>query len=337
VCVRVTDVRGVDLRRFDFDFDLTFAALAVHPDGRVYHRYGGRDARGADRWLSEASLRRFLEAGLAQHAEPRDEPLEPAEPGPPLLLERLPSFARRDRGECIHCHSVNTSLYEEHLGSEGGVPRDWIWRSPDPGRVGLDLDRDRQTLVTSVAEGSAAGRAGLRPGDELVQLDGVRLATASDLMHALDRAPAGACRLTVRARRGGEALEMQLELAAGWKVGTPLDMAWRPLKWALTPAPGFGGRPLSRDEQRALGLPEGFAFRVDYLVTWGDTRRFGRAAAAAGLALGDVVVAVDGRRDFESIDHLHAWWRLEVEVGSVVELETLRDGEVRRLQLEVVR
>jgi hypothetical protein len=156
-------------------------------------------------------------------------------------------------------------------------------------------------------------------------------------MFALDRAPASACRLRLRARRGAQPLETELELEAGWKAGTPLDLAWRPLKWALTPAPGFGGQPLSRAEQRALGLPEGFAFRVDYLVTWGDTRRFGRAAAAAGLAFGDVVVAVDGRRDFESIDHLHAWWRLEVEVGSVVKLETLRDGEPRSLQLEVVR
>ena len=67
VPVRVTDMRGVDLARWPFDFDLTFAMLAVHPDGTVYHRYGGRDWRGADRWLTRASLEAFLRAGLARH------------------------------------------------------------------------------------------------------------------------------------------------------------------------------------------------------------------------------------------------------------------------------
>jgi hypothetical protein len=336
----VTDLRGVDLTRFTFDHDLTFAALVAHPDGRVYHRYGWRDARDAGRWLTERSFERFLVAGLARHAAEAelDRPETVAPPSAePLYLEDVPSFAKRDRGECIHCHSVNTSLYEESLG-HGGPPRDWIWRHPDPGRIGLDLDRDEQTLVTEVAGGSAAERAGLRVGDELLSIEGVQLATASDLMAALDRAPVGAVELVVRLRRAGEVELARLALADGWKAGTPLDLAWRPLKWAMTPAPGFGGTLLTQAEKRALELPGGdFAFRVDYLVTWGDNRRYGEAAAAAGLAVGDVVLAVDGRRDFTSIDHFHAWWRLEVDFEQTVRIDTLRDGRPRALELTALR
>ena len=341
MCARVTDMRGVDLSRFEFDYDLTFAALLAHPDGRVYHRYGGRDARGADRWLSEASFERFLEAGLERHARA----LEAADGDRPApwarrgrTLESVPAFAQRDRGECIHCHSVNTSLYEESLG-RGGPPRDWSWRHPDPGRIGLDLDRDEQTLVTAVEPGSPADAAGLAVGDRLVSIDGSALCTATDLMHALNRAPAGATRLELRILRGASPAErtLALELRPGWKVGDPLDFAWRPLKWALTPAPGFGGAALAAAEMRRLGLPaEAFAFRVDYLVTWGDNRRYGRAAEAAGIALGDVVVSLDGRSDFRSIEHVHAWWRLEVEAGQEVAIELLRDGRARQVRLTAV-
>ena len=74
------------------------------------------------------------------------------------------------------------------------------------------------------------------------------------------------------------------------------------LWWGFTPAPGFGGPPLSTVELEAAGLstadaPGAFAFRVQYLVTWGDNRRFGQAAAKAGTARqGDASNGWEGRR-----------------------------------------
>ncbi len=40
--MRVTNINEVDLNTFTFDHDLTMAVVLAHPDGTVYHRYGGR-------------------------------------------------------------------------------------------------------------------------------------------------------------------------------------------------------------------------------------------------------------------------------------------------------
>ena len=39
-------MQGVDLEQFQFDYDLTWAALFLHPDGTVFARYGGRTRDG---------------------------------------------------------------------------------------------------------------------------------------------------------------------------------------------------------------------------------------------------------------------------------------------------
>ena len=44
VRVRLTQITGYDLRLFDFDQDLTWAAFFMNADGYVYGRFGGRDA-----------------------------------------------------------------------------------------------------------------------------------------------------------------------------------------------------------------------------------------------------------------------------------------------------
>jgi len=331
--VRVTDLRGIDLERYSFDFDLTFAALLMHPDGHVYHRYGGRDERGAETWLSLESLERVLTVTLDEHARQRPAPRQTAAKAA-LTLEQVPSFARRDRGECIHCHSAFPAFYEEARAAEAWS-EDQRWVYPPPGRVGLDLERDDQRLVVAVRPGSPAARAGLQPGDRLVRAGAQELVTSADLMHVLHIfKPEGGPLALVIARDGREH-ELVLELGAGWKRGTALEFSWRPFKWGFTPEPGFGGEALKPAEKVALGLArEAFAFRVTYLVTWGENARYGEAAKQAGVREGDVFLAVNGKRDFAGVDHFHAWWRLELTPGTPIALEFLRAGERHTLELE---
>lgn len=336
MCVRVTDMRGVDLARTSFDFDLTFAAVLMHPDGHVYHRYGGRDERGADAWLSLASLERTLESALVEHEAYCASPAPPRAEDP-VVIEELPSFRKRDKGECIHCHSVFPAFYEESRDA-GEWSEDDRWVHPPPGRIGLDLDRDDQSLVVAVAAGSFAERAGIAVGDRLLRSSEQRLATTSDLSQVLHDFPAGGGTLRLETERAGEPRLASLVLPAEWKRGTPLEFSWRPFKWGFAPAPGFGGPPLTAEEKSALGLePEVFAFRVGYLVTWGENQRYGKEAARAGLRDGDVVLSAAGERGFRSVDHFHAWWRLTRTVGETVPIEVLRDGARRRLELEVLR
>jgi hypothetical protein len=307
----------------------------MHSDGHVYHRYGGRDERGPGVWLSEASLERVLGATLAEHEAYSAKPAPP-EHRAPLRIDEVPAFRKRDKGECIHCHNVFPALYEEERAA-GSWSEDDRWVYPPPGRIGIDLDRDEQRRVVAVAPGSPAAAAGLAAGDVLLRAGAQVLLTSSDLSQVLHDLGPGPATLVLQVERDGEPRELTLELAPGWKRGTPLEFSWRPFKWAFMPAPGFGGRALGADEKRALGLdPGAFAFRVTYLETWGDAQRFGEAATRAGLRKGDVFLASDGKRDFASVDHFHAWWRLTRTSGAHVELEILRDGERRTLDLEVL-
>lgn len=327
-------MRGVDLRRWTFDWDLTFTAVAAHADGTILHRYGGRDDRGADHWLGEASLASFLRAGLLAHA--KHEPVPEPTGYEPLPLDAVPAFAKRDRGACIHCHSVQPAFRIEAQES-GAWSMDQLWAYPAPNRIGIDLQREEQQLVTAVVDGSPAAKAGLKVGDLILRVGGVPVATATDVMFALDLLPAGGSTVQVLASSKGEPVRtLELPLPKGWKVATPRQFAWRPSKWGLAPAPGFGGPVLGAKALAEAGLPEAtFAFRVGYLVTWGENQRWGQAAARAGIREGMTVLGTRGMRDFDSIDHFHAWWRLTVKPDSTVPVVIWKDGKEVEIHLPV--
>jgi len=138
--------------------------------------------------------------------------------------------------------------------------------------------------------------------------------------------------------RAGTTRTVRLELPKGWKRGTPLTFSWRPLKWGLSPAPGFGGRDLKAAEKKALGIPiTTYAFEVTYLVDWGEKAHRGRNAFKAGLRVGDVITAIQGKTDFRDQNHFHAWFRLTRHVGETLTLQILRKGRGRTLHLPVVQ
>ena len=332
VPVRITDMRGVDLNVWTFDWDLTFAAMAMGADGTVLHRFGSRDARPPEHWLTAASWQQFLEAGLRSHRAARGGDPPRAPEAPALTIEGIPAFAERDRGECIHCHSARPALRIEAQ-KRGDWNRDMLWVYPPPSTVGIDLDRNNQALVTEVAPGSPAAKAGLRAGDRLANF-----ATATDFMAWLDGLSAEGAKEPLEIVPAGEAKSrnVELELPAGWKAYGAKEFAWRPSKWGLSPAPGFGGPVLDAPALAKLGLSEdAFAFEVDYLVTWGENQRWGKAAAAAGVRDGMIVLGTEEKRDFLSIDHFHAWWRLQVEPGSTVRLAIWKHGELTFIRLPV--
>jgi len=336
VPVRVTDLRGVDLARMRFDWDLTFAVLLAEPDGTVLHRYGARDERGASTWLSAESFARVLRIGLESHARHVREREATADPGPALRLEDVPAYAVKDKGECIHCHSVYPALFDEARAAGRFAPQD-VWVYPPPARIGLDLDRLDPERVVAVFPGSPAARAGVVAGDRLLRAGEQRIASAGDLMAVLEGLPAAGARVELEVLRAGEPRSLILELASGWRIGTPLELSWRPLKWALVPEPGFGGPQLVPGELEAEGLSRAaFAFRIRYFVTWGENARFGRAAREPGLREGDLVLGTANQPDFLSVDHFQAWWRLTRRSGETVELVTRRAGAERRVRLVVL-
>ncbi|MCB9879436.1 MAG: PDZ domain-containing protein [Planctomycetes bacterium] len=341
VPVRITNLAELDVANLRFDFDLTFAAVLMHADGTVYHRYGSRGPDAADGYLSLSSLAQLLRDTLPEHREYDRAPKPPAPAAAQRAIE-LPWLQQRlaagQKIDCVHCHTVNDAEFRGR-GERFAPDDDDVYRFPDPARVGISLDREHQRRVTAVRDGSPAAEAGIVAGDELLALGAQRsVRTLADVQWALHHAPAAGGALPIAWRRDGAEQHSVLTLPAGWKRCDPADFAWRPYKWNLSPAPGFGGPALTAAEKRRLGVADDrFAFRVNYLVDWGDRANRGKAARAAGLQKGDVVVSFAGKDDFASVEHFHAWVRLTRAVGEQVELVVLRNGERHTLRYALPR
>lgn len=314
VLVRLTRMRGVDLDLFDFDYDLTWMGFFLHPDGRVYGRYGGRDADSADSRVSLAGLRYALQAALAQHRRRR-----PRQPPPPTkvprTVEQYPAARRLPRNACIHCHQVY-DLCRESRQAAGKWRREELWVYPLPENIGLTLDIDRGDRVARVAADSPAARAGIQTGDRLFTIDGQSIASFADAQYALHRAPAHGT-LTIAWQHAEQTRKAVLTLSDGWRK---TDLSWRWSLRGVDPPPWVHGDNLSADEKKALGLRvELLAFRQGPFVS--------EPARQAGIRQNDIILGVDGKRLDMTARQFAAYIRLNYRVGDRVTYNLLRRGK----------
>jgi hypothetical protein len=306
-------MRGVDLDLFDFDYDLTWMGFFLAPDGRLLGRYGGRGPESAEGRISLAGLRTAMERALAATRQPR--PAEQPMPRKPArTADELPAARRLPAQACIHCHQVY-DFRRELLQTQDRWTLDEVWVYPLPENVGLTLERDRSHRVSSVAPQSAAFRAGLRPGDELASVNGVRVISFADVQYGLHRAPASG-RVAITWQREGKTHEGELELAAGWRR---TDVSWRWSLRGLDPTPWVRGDDLTATEKRALGLAAGrLAFRQGPFVAG--------PVAEAGIRQNDVIVGIDGKELEMTARQFQAHVRLQYKVGDRITFNLLRDG-----------
>ncbi|MBI3099248.1 MAG: PDZ domain-containing protein [Planctomycetes bacterium] len=338
VCVRVLDMKGVDLDLYRFDYDLTFAAVLMNPDGTIYHHYGGRDTGDPAGMLAMRSFAQLLKDGMETHAEYMKNPKPPAASSK-RPIESLAPMARRMKAakqECIHCHTVN-DVEREVAQADGSWTADRIWKWPSPAQIGMSLDPEDQVRVTEVVPGSPLDRAGVKKEDRLIRLGGRSVRSFSDVQRVLEETPNHAGSLLIEFEHMTRAEKAMIPIEEGWKTGTPLTLSWRPSMWGLRPNPGFGGPMLTGEEKAKLGLPRSdFAIRIQYLITWGDHPEDGRNALKAGFKKDDVVLSVAGKKDFQTTQHFQAWFRLTQKPGTDAEFEVLREGKVQNIRMKVI-
>ncbi len=245
VCVRLVQMWGVDLTRFQFDFAMTWAVFFQNADATTYGRYGTRSAlkNESARDASLAGFKRAIEGAIEVHARygkgadtvrgelagkqvrrapewDRPETI-PKIAGDALLATRFngPSENRSERAHgvgCIHCHNVpDNELLSLRLAGKP-IPEKLVWPYPMPGAVGLQLDPDQRAAVLRVRDGSAAAKAGIQPGDEVLRMAGQPILSPADVQWVLHNAP-GEGSLAVDIRRAREMHRVTLPLEADWR------------------------------------------------------------------------------------------------------------------------
>jgi hypothetical protein len=330
--VRLVKMQGVDLEQFQFDYDLTWAALFIHADGAVLARYGNETAAEPTGGNSVAGLKKLMERVLVAHAGyPANRALFAAKRGPPpkyAKTDLIPSpRIQKHRGatsseQCIHCHNIYDAYHDLEVRAGGYDPRR-LWKHPPPENIGLRIDAGSGNRIEGVTEGSAAAKAGLRPGDAIEVLGGQAILSIADVQFVLHHLPEKAS-LAVVARRGEERVETALELSGPWRES---DISWRASMWEMPPSPGLWLEDVPAAEKDRLGIAaDRMALRVRGL--------FKPPVQRSGLKTGDVLTAFDGKDAAIGPTGFHAILALEhYRPGAVLKLEVLRDGERRRIEV----
>jgi membrane-associated protease RseP (regulator of RpoE activity) len=322
-------MNGVNIRLFQFERDLTWMAFFMDANDQFYARYGGRDASSPEAFLSADSLIGLMERVLELHGsgevqtsryEPAAEPRRVPEEIPPMKA----MIERRKEHKCIHCHDVKFAELRD-LQRNGKFRRELVYTYPSPAAVGLEIDRDRQQLIRAVREESPAARAGFRPADRLLAVDGQRILSAADFSRVLELTEDDGM-LPVTVERAGKSVLLRLELSPGWKQVE--DPSWRETLHVAGPNGGFWGERLNEADRRSYKLPlDRMAVKVTFI--WSDdTRR-------SGLQVGDIVTAFDRIHENWRINQLHAHLNLRKNYGEVIPVEVSRDGQRRELSLQL--
>jgi len=285
-------LKGVDLSRYAFDYDLALAALAQTPVGVTVSRWGhdGATAASFSHWLQRVTKAPWPHAAV---------------PTPQTLSERYSRFASTPRAAlpCYHCHYAHDAQLDTRR-SVGTFAKRELFRYPPPSCLGLTLADDGVTVER--------GHELVHAKDRLLALNGAPLYSEADLRFALDPLPDDGATVALTVERKGQRHALTLRPRSGWRT---YDISARPSQGAIPPILGFWEEPLPGSKTLAL--------KVSFLFP-GEKWR----ASQGELRRGDVIVGVDGKTlPTMSAQQFHSWFRLNKEVGQQADLQILRDGK----------
>lgn len=342
--MRLVKCNHLDLSRFQFDHDLTFAVFFLNPEGTLYARYGSRTGQDADEDVSLEGLAATMTQVLDLHRNwPGNRDLLVAkQPRPvarrypeeyPALQQFRPELdhAGETARTCIHCHQVRDAARIEWRGRGQPWPLKLLFPWPAADRMGLILDVDSAATIREVVPGSPAARAGVLPGDQLETINGSDISSPADVSWILHHL-ADDDSLQLGLDRRGVRVMAEIGLPPDWRQQT--DISWRPTSWDLRRM-ATGGMVLHAAtvaEREGLGIDQhAMALRVGHVGQYGDHGRANRA----GLRTGDWVVGVDDRDDLPTESALVEYAIQEKRPGETLTIHYLRGGHRRTTSIEL--
>jgi hypothetical protein len=343
VTARVTLANGLDMKRFQFDWDQSFHVVFMDKDGRVLGRFGTRSQRPEDEDMTTAGFRATMRAVLDLAATKDAKALAAAIEGkkaastpyarpelmPTLLGTYTSTLAKSGpiARSCIHCHQIRDAQRNIARADNDKFTPKLLYPYPLPDTIGMRLSPDHAARVLSVEADSPAAKIDIRPGDEIVRMEGQAIVSPADVQWILENTDENDS-LTFEIRRGDTILSQKLTLTPGWRAKS--DLSWRPTSWNLRRMATGGMRleNIAQDEYSRLGLePKSMALRVKHVGQFGDHA----TAKRAGFLNGDVIVKVDDRTDIFRETDLFAY-TLARPKGIEVRFQVLRNGKMREFR-----
>jgi hypothetical protein len=342
VCVRIVQANGLDLSLFQFDYDQSFHAMFLNADKTIYGRFGTRSARPENDDMTMNGLRQAMLAALELHKNyPANKSQLAGKQGRPVEIsvpEELPGLKGKYTkkldyegklvASCIHCHQIRDSERDTYRKANKAMPAEVLFPYPLPDVLGLSMDPNQRAMVKSVADGSIAAKAGLRPGDKIATLAGQPLLAIADLQWVLHHAPAGG-ELPAEIERDGRTRRITLSLPSGWRQKS--DISFRATTWELRrmATGGLVLEDLPDAERRKHGLADDvLALRVKHVGEYNEHA----AAKRAGFKKEDIVVAAADRTARMTESQFIAA-ALDNRRGTKLAVTVLRGGDRVELQL----
>lgn len=344
VCVRVVHTNGMDLSRFQFDYDQSWCAFFMNADGTIYGRYGTRSHQTeSDNDVTLDGFLATMKEVLALHDRfPEVRGALQAKTGPQAAVavpEEFPKLKDRYTSElayeaevarsCIHCHQVGEAWLEWHRDSDQPLASSTLFPYPHPKILGLIMDPKSAVTVQEVVDDSWADQAGFQAGDQIRKLDGQPIISMADMQWVLHHAD-NQDKLAASVERSGQKLDLTLNLPEGWRETG--DVSWRVTSWAKSRMVLGGLRleSLPADEAKRIDDP-GVSLRVRVVGQFNEHA----AGKRAGFKKDDVIVAIDGLTEPMSESQLFAHLLRTKESGDKVDVVVLRDGNRRNLKLPI--
>lgn len=347
VCIRIVKANGLDLSLFQYDYDQSFHAFLMNADGTIYGRFGTRsESKDETQDMTMQGFARALELALAWHKQyPEQKELFAAKRGPKPLVERPEQYpllsgkydskldyeGNKLVQSCIHCHQVREA--ERHYYRESGkpMPETVLYPFPLPKVIGLTMNALEAAEVKSVADGSHAAQAGLRPGDRITTFNGDPILSIADMQWVLHRFPSAGS-LPIRVKRGEQTANLALDLPEGWRTNS--DISWRATSWDLRRMANGGMlmKPLPDAEREQLKIGANrLALRIEHVGQYGDHAK----AKQAGFVKGDILIKYEGSTAPLSETQILAKSMLERKPGDRIPVTILRNGKEKEMLMPV--